>query len=148
MSISAKRQTGVSLTELIVFIVVVAIAVIGLLTSLGRSLPTDPAPQEITQATQLAQERMELIVGQKDNLGYAGMTDPCVGGTPPAICTTSGFTITVCGINSGGGCAAPPIACPAAIDSNTANCKSISVTVKDSTTNKQLATLTSLVTNY
>jgi MSHA pilin protein MshD len=148
MSMSAKRQTGVSLIELIVFIVVVAIAVIGLLQSLGRSLPTDPAPQEITQATQLVQERMELIVGQKDNLGYAGMTDPCVGGTPPAICTTSGFTVTVCGVNAGAGCAAPPIACPAAVDSNTANCKSITVTVTDSTTNKQLATLTSLVTNY
>ena len=141
MSISAKRQTGVSLIELIVFIIVVAIAVIGLLTSLGRSLPTDPAPQEITQATQLAQERMELIVGQKDNLGFAGMTDPCVGGTPPAICTTSGFTVTVTGVSS-------VVACPAAIDSDTANCKSITVTVNDSTTNTQLATLTSLVTNY
>jgi type II secretory pathway pseudopilin PulG len=145
MSRSANRQAGISLIELIVFIVVVGIVAVGLFKALGRTLPTDPAPQEITQANQLAQERMELILGQKDNLGFANMGinigDPCVGGSPPGICVTAGFTVTVTGDSS-------TVACPAAIDNNTANCRSITVTVKDSATNRQLALLTSLVTNF
>jgi Tfp pilus assembly protein PilV len=140
--VRTKRHTGISLIELVVFISVVAILAVGLFKALGRSLPSSPTAQQITRATQIAQERMELILGQKDVLGFASTAiDPCVGGTPPAICTTSGFTITVTGVS-------PVVACPAAIDNNTANCKSISVTVKDSTTNNQLAVLTSLVTNY
>lgn len=135
----AKWQTGVSLVELIVFIVVAGIAVVGLMKMLSRSLPTAPTAQQITQATQLAQERMELILGQKDNVGYAGMTDPCVGGTPPGICVTAGFTVAVTGISS-------VVACPAAIDPSTANCKSITVTVTG-TSGSQLVRLTSLVTN-
>lgn len=149
MSMSAKPQAGISLIELVVFIVVVAIVAVGLFKALARSLPIAPTPQQITQATQFAQERVELILGQKDVLTFSGMTDPCVGGTPPAICTPpAGFSVTVCGVNAGGSCAAPPIPCPNPIDPSTANCKSISVTVKDSTTNKQLAVLTSLVTNF
>jgi type II secretory pathway pseudopilin PulG len=148
MSMKRVRHEGITLIELVVFIIVVAIVAVGLFKALARSLPIAPTPQQITQANQIAQERMELIVGQKDISGYLPMTDPCVGGTPPAICTPSGFTVTVCGINAGGGCASPPIACPAAIDNNTANCRSITVTVKDSTTSTQLAVLTSLVTNF
>ncbi len=144
-----KHHAGISLIELVVFITVVAILAVGLFKALARSLPTAPTPQQITQATQIAQERMEQILGQKDRpgVGYAGMTDPCVGGTPPAICTPpAGFTVTVCGINSGGGCAAPPIACPAAVDPSTANCKSITVTVTGPSNINW--TVTSLVTNY
>ena len=137
-----KQQKGISLIELVVFIVVIAILAVGLFKALGRSLPSSPTAQQITRATQIAQERMELILGEDDVLGFASTAiDPCVGGTPPAICTTPGFTITVTGVS-------PVVACPAAIDSNTANCKSITVTVKDSTTNNQLTVLTSLVTNY
>ncbi|MGH8710352.1 MAG: type IV pilus modification PilV family protein [Burkholderiales bacterium] len=147
MNVRTKRQAGISLIELIVFITVVAILAVGLFKALGRTLPTAPTPQQITQATHIAQERLELIQGQKDILGFAGVIDPCVGAGAPAICTTAGYTVTVCGVNAGGGCASPPIACPAAIDSNTANCKSITVTVTGPS-GTQLAQLTSLVTNF
>jgi Tfp pilus assembly protein PilV len=99
-------QRGVSLIELIAFIVIMGIAVIALLSMYRAVLPRGVTPSEITLATQLAQERMELLLGQRIVDGYstATFTDPCVGGTPPAICTSqftpSGlYSIIVTGIN-------------------------------------------------
>ena len=154
MSARAKRQAGISLIELVVFITVVAILAVGLFKALGRSLPSSPTAQQITQATQIAQERMELIMGQKDRLGFTNFdaahnADPCVGGTPPAICTPpAGFTVTACGINSGGGCASPPIACPLTVENpaDTTHCKSITVTVTGPSNINW--SITSLVTNF
>ena len=69
-------------------------------------LPHGATPAEITLATQLAQERMELILGQRVADGYSTvvLTDPCVGGAPPAICTNQFtppglYSIIVTGIN-------------------------------------------------
>lgn len=100
------RQRGVTLIELIAFIVIMGISVIALLSMYRAVLPRGATPAQITLATQLAQERMELLLGQRDALGYstAALTDPCAGGTPPAICTSqytpSGqYSIVVTGVN-------------------------------------------------
>jgi len=99
-------QRGVSLIELVAFIVIMGIAVVALLSMYRAVLPRGATPAEITLATQLAQERMELILGQRIVDGYstAVLNDPCVGGVPPAICTNqftpSGlYSIIVTGIN-------------------------------------------------
>jgi len=99
-------QRGVTLIELIVFIVIMGISVTALLSMYRAVLPHGATPAQITLATQLAQERMELLLGQRELSGYstAVLTDPCVGGTPPAICsnqyTPSGlYSIVVAGIN-------------------------------------------------
>ena len=99
-------QRSVSLIELIAFIVIMGISVTALLSMYRAVLPRGATPAQITLATQLAQERMELILGQRDASGYstAVLTDPCVGGTPPAICTNqftpSGlYSVIVVGIN-------------------------------------------------
>lgn len=99
-------QRGVTLIELIAFIVIMGISVVALLSMYRAVLPHGATPAEITVATQLAQERMELLLGQRFVDGYstAVLTDPCVGGTPPAICTnqftpTGLYSIIVTGVN-------------------------------------------------
>jgi Tfp pilus assembly protein PilE len=102
---ASAAQRGVSLIELIAFIVIMGISVTALLSMYRAVLPHGATPAQITLATQLAQERMELLFGR--NAGYSptvALTDPCVGGTPPAICTDqftpSGlYSIVVVGIN-------------------------------------------------
>ena len=34
---------------------------------------------------------MDIILGQKDVLGFDGLTDICAGGSPPAVCDLGGF---------------------------------------------------------
>jgi len=99
-------QRGVTLIELIVFIVIMGICVIALLSMYRAVIPHGSTPAQITLATQLAQERMELLLGQRAIYGYstAVLTDPCVGGTPPAICTnqfvpTGLYSVVVTGVN-------------------------------------------------
>ena len=102
----SAAQRGVSLIELIAFIVIMGISVTALLSMYRAVLPRGATPAQITLASQLAQERMELLLGQRDAYGYstAVLSDPCVGGTPPAICTNqftpSGlYSIVVTGVN-------------------------------------------------
>ena len=102
----AATQRGVTLIELIAFIVIMGIASMALLSMYRAVLPRGATPSQITIATQLAQERMELILGKRVADGYSTtvLTDPCVGGTPPAICTNqftpSGlYSVVVVGIS-------------------------------------------------
>ncbi|MBE0627184.1 MAG: hypothetical protein IH606_20490 [Burkholderiales bacterium] len=91
---------GVSLIELIAFTVIMGISAVALLSMYRAVLPRGATPAQITLATQLAQERMELLLGQRDAYGYstAVLTDPCASGSPPAICTGL-YSIVVTGIN-------------------------------------------------
>jgi hypothetical protein len=102
------EQHGVTLVELIAFIVIMGISVVALLSMYRAVLPRGDTPAEITLATQLAQERMELILGQRFSSipnTYSSLTlDPCVGGAPPVICTNQFtpaglYSIIVTGIN-------------------------------------------------
>ena len=108
LSAGAARpaQRGVTLIELVAFIVIMGISVVALLSMYRAVLPRGVTPAQITLAAQLAQERMELLLGQREAFGYstAVLTDPCTGGTPPAICTSglvpAGlYSIVVTGIN-------------------------------------------------
>jgi Tfp pilus assembly protein PilV len=101
---AGAAQRGVTLIELIAFIVVMGISVLALLSMYRAVLPHGTTPAQITLATDLAQERMDLILGQRAANGYSPLIDPCAGGTPPAICTNqftpSGqYSIVVVGIN-------------------------------------------------
>ncbi|MGH8750773.1 MAG: type IV pilus modification PilV family protein [Burkholderiales bacterium] len=141
LAMKCRAQHGFSLIELIVFLVVAGIGAAALLAALANTMPRALTAQQITQGTQLAIERMELILGQKDNLGFAAVSDPCVGGVPPAQCTPiAGFVETVTGV-------AAVVACPAAIDPSTANCRTITVSVTGPT-GVQIVLLTALVTNF
>jgi len=95
-----KRRSGFTLVELVVFIVIVGVAAFALLRSFGSVLPRSPTPAQLTQASHIAQERIELILGRYVAAGFTAVNDPCVGGTPPGICTTAGYTVVVAGITA------------------------------------------------
>ena len=140
---SGRTQRGLSLIELIAFIVIMGIAVVALLSMYRAVLPRGATPAQITLATQLAQERMELILGQREASGYstAVLTDPCVGGTPPAICTNqytpSGlYSIVVTGIS------------PAVAWSGTANTYRMFGVQVLGPSGTQLADLSAVIANY
>lgn len=84
------KQRGASLVELIAFIVIVSIAVIGVMISFSAALRGGPTSREMTIATQLAQERMELILAQKRVLGFVCFTvprfDPCQAAAAAGLC--------------------------------------------------------------
>ena len=124
-----SRARGFTLVELLVFIVIFGFAAYALFWSFGSVLPRSPTAAQLTQAMQLAQERMELILGQRDVLGYNnnGNTvdfDPCKRGGPlPNVCTIAfGYVVSSTGTAPGAPVAWPP-------NPATANYKLVTVTV-------------------
>ena len=133
---ASAAQRGVTLVELIAFIVIMGISVTALLSMYRAVLPRGATPAEITLATQLAQERMELILGQRVARGYSPVTslDPCPGA---AICTpTTGYSVIVNGANS-----------PVVWSGVTSSYRQIGVQVLGPD-NNQLAILSAVVANY
>ena len=131
------RNAGLTLVETVVFIVIVGIAAFALLRSFGSLLPRSPTGAQLTEASQLAQERMELILGRYQAVGFTAVNDPCVGGTPPAICTPpTGYAVAVGGV-----------AAPVAWNANPlTSYKLVTVTVTLSGT--QLAQENAVLANY
>ena len=142
-----ERSEGLTLVELVVFIVIIGVAAFALLGSFANLLPRSPTAAQITQASQLAQERMELILGQRNVRGYNNTVDldPCIAGPAPPICTnTLGHTV-----NSAGTAPAPaaPPAGPTVWNGNPiADFKLITVTVSLSGTT--LAQENAVLANY
>lgn len=92
--VAKAAQRGLSLIELIAFIVIMGISVTALLSMYRAVLPRGATPAELTLATQLAQERMELILGQRVAGGYSPLVDPCAA-SAAAVCTaTSGYSVS------------------------------------------------------
>lgn len=90
-----QQQHGFTLIELILFIVIMGILSASILTALNQVLLTYAQPTKATIAMQLAKTRMELILAERKTTGFTSFTDPCVGGSPPAVCTApSGYTVT------------------------------------------------------
>lgn len=87
------RADGFSLVEAIVFIVVAGVLAAGLVVALVAPLRSAPQAGQLDQAAELAQQRMELILGQRRRVnGFAAFADPCPG---PAICTPpAGYAVT------------------------------------------------------
>ena len=137
-------QRGVTLIELIVFIVIMGISVTALLSMYRAVLPHGATPAQITLATQLAQERMELILGQRTVSGYStvALGDPCAGVTLSGICTDqftpSGlYSIIVTGIS--------PAVPFSGLSTNSYRMLGVKVLGPDG---NQLANLSAVIANY
>ena len=90
-----KSTHGFTLIELIVFIVIVSILGAGLFLAFDRVVSGGAMPEESTRATLLAEQRLELILGQRQSQGFTSFTDPCLGGSPAAECTLpTGYAVT------------------------------------------------------
>ncbi len=83
-----RKRSAFTLVELTVYIIVVAIVLTGILASFSVALRKIPESGQTTRAVELAQERMELILGQRSLSGFANMIDLCSQATPPVVCTT------------------------------------------------------------
>lgn len=131
---------GVTLIELIAFIIIIGVLVSGLMSGFSTTMRGSGASKQVTQALQLAQERMELIRGRKEVLGFSGFTavtyDPCgAGSTHPACNTTFGYTVT------------PALDETGACMGGDTNYKCITVTVTDAA-GARLSELQAAVANY
>ena len=88
------RARGFSLIELVIFIVIVSIMGVALLASFSVTTRSSPDAGQMTQATQLAQERMELVMAQRRAVAFAAFADTCPG--PAAACTPpTGYNVAV-----------------------------------------------------
>lgn len=123
-------QRGLSLIELVVFIVVMSIAVVAVMTGLSSALRGSLSPGQMTQATQLAQERMELILTTRQTQGYSGIFDPCT------TCILPGYTV------------APLTSEAWPVNTDTAKYRVLVVTVTKTDTGAQVAQYKTLVANY
>ncbi len=128
----SPRSRGFTLIELIVTLLLVSVAAYALLKMFADTLPRSPTPSQVTQGAQLAQERMELILGQRVVSGYnAAQLDPCKIGAPTICAGTLGslaFVVTSLGTGTALSIPADP---PVAWNGNpVANFKLVTVTVK------------------
>lgn len=150
-------QRGVTLVELIAFIIIVGLLVSGVIGGFSTTMRGSGVPRQVTQALQLAQERMELIRARKDFVGFACFTndvngpryDPCgtaaaagscpatIASTHPACsaATTFGYT-AIPALDETGACMGGDV-----------NYKCITVTVNDAG-GARLSQLQAAVANY
>jgi Tfp pilus assembly protein PilV len=114
VSVIARRfGRGMSLLELIVFIVITGVVVVGLAAGMSGSVRTAPVPKEMHQGLQLAQGRMELILAQRSPVrsNFATFTsanfDPCAppGGGQEACLAPATYAVVTCLYTGAGTCA-------------------------------------------
>ena len=86
-----RKHQGLTLIELIVFIVVVGVVISGSMRAFNTILFYSNKPAQRLTASQLADARMNLIVLQRRVNGLAGMSDPCSSGSLAACTGLSNF---------------------------------------------------------
>ena len=142
---------GVTLLELVIFIVIAGLAVAGLVVGMSGAVRTAPMSKEMHQGLQLAQGRMELILAQRTRLGFAAFTsatfDPCAppGGAQEACLAPATYTVVApCLYTGAGTCGFGAANTCQAGDANYA-CVRVRVTGPQGTT---VAELEAMVANY
>ncbi len=141
MSVAAirRRVSAFTLVELIVLIVIMGIAAYALLSMFQETLPRSPSPSQLTQAAHCAQERMELILGQRLALGVLGFSSTALDPSGAATCpANAALNVNVTGANA-------IVAWPG--DAATTRYRLVRVWVTDAA-NTQLAELNALLANY
>lgn len=94
-----KRSRGFTLIEIVIFMAVLSIVGIMMMMGMNISLKGSPDMTKQTQAIMLAQQRMEVIMGQRLFFGFAALADPCGAGPfPDILCGegayANGYTIS------------------------------------------------------
>ncbi len=86
-----KNERGISLIELIIFIMIMGILGTSILATFNVAGMKTPSIQNQVQALEYAQLRMDLILEQKASQGFSSFSDPCPG---PATCNAPGYSVT------------------------------------------------------
>ena len=79
-----KKIQGISLIELVIFILVVGVMSSGALVTFNNVLNFSAQPGKNLQASQLAHARTQAIILQRLSFGFANIADPCTSGTSDA----------------------------------------------------------------
>lgn len=90
-----KNSRGMTLIEVIIFIIVIGIVSAGALTVFTTVLMNSNRPSYLIKANLLASARMNLIIQRRIVEGFASISDPCSSGSLP-VCTslnTTGYTV-------------------------------------------------------
>jgi type II secretory pathway pseudopilin PulG len=116
---------GVTLVELIAFIVIMGVVTAAMVNAFSGTSRGAHYGKQLTHAKQLAQERLEVVAGQRKSLGYAGFTaatyDPCQLAIAPwpatqpcavtaypagpfAVTSVGNFAADACGAGTGTDC--------------------------------------------
>ncbi len=95
--LKTARRTGFTLLEVLMAIVILSFGATVFLNAFRDLLPRGPSTANIGIASQLAQERLTLVLAQRVRRGYAGMSDPC--GSSVLCNSVSGFTVTLSGLS-------------------------------------------------
>ena len=95
-----RKHQGMTLIEVIMFIVIIGIISKGVLFAFNSAVGHSNAPGQIISAGQLSAARMEIITQSRLLDGLSGLTDPCASASPPDACavlasyaTSQGFTV-------------------------------------------------------
>jgi len=109
-AVPGRRCGGLSLIEVVFFIVITGLVLAGLVVGMSGGTRTVPQPREMQQGLQLAQGRMELILAQRLlPAGFAGFTaatfDPCAapGGGQQACQVPTNYTVVAPCLYTGAG---------------------------------------------
>lgn len=85
-----KKMNGSTLFEVVIFITVLAVIGGSILLAFNTTLQNQPEVEKNFQAINLARERMELVLGNKNtSLGALTIDDLCSQTTPPDVCNVS-----------------------------------------------------------
>ena len=85
------RYRGVTLIEVVIFIVVLGITLGSTLRMFKAILTYNNRPNYLLTASQLADARMNLIILQRKKMNSINIADPCSSGTLNACTTLSTF---------------------------------------------------------
>lgn len=86
-------QAGLTMMEMVLFIVIIGVLGAALFSAISNPLTGAGTQERAVFTTQLAQERMEVVLGQKRREGFPG-SDPCDGGASLDTCSVpSGFSV-------------------------------------------------------
>jgi len=150
--VASRACRGVSLIELVVFIVIVGIVAAALIAGMSAAVRSAPVPRAMHQGLQLAQGRMELILAQRRlPAGFAGFTaatfDPCAppGGAQEACLAPTGYAVVAPCLYTGAGTCAFGAANTCQGGDVNYKCVRVRVTGPQGTT---VAELEAMVANY
>ena len=102
---NTRRQQGFTLLELVMVIVLVALASIPILGQFSQASSILLTDEIIQTAAQLAQERAEDILAERRTTGYAAIPTGTVNDVPGGAYSSYSRTVTVTSPPTGSGCA-------------------------------------------
>jgi len=150
--VASRACRGLSLVELVVFIVITGIVAAALIAGISAAVRSSPVPRAMHQGLQLAQGRMELILAQRGlPAGFAGFTaatfDPCAppGGAQEACLAPTGYAVVAPCLYTGAGTCAFGAANTCQGGDVNYKCVRVRVTGPQGTT---VAELEAMVANY